>query len=229
MNKYLKIFSSGLAISFIGSLPIGTLSASIAYYTMNHFPMKALEFGLGSILVEAFMVRLSIFLLEKVVQLKRLFRIISIILCLLILFLAIKTLVAAYEMHDFNTVLPIIGKNPFLSGILLSLLNPLHLPFWMGWTLVMKNKFNLGNHMLDYTAFILSVCIGTAGAFILYGLAGNILNSLFKEGHNLINWIMGLILLVSGFIIAIKILNSHDSLKSKMNQILNKKLKPDFK
>jgi len=228
MKRYLKIFRTGLAISFLGSLPIGTLSATIAFYSKSQLFNQAIEFGIAAILVEAFVVRLSIFLLEKLVQLKRLFKILSIIVCILILFLGIKTLVAAYQMRDFTSVLPIIGKNPFLSGILLSLLNPLHIPFWMGWTLVVKTKNDLGSATWDYAIYITSICIGTSGAFILYGLAGNLLNTLFNNSHNLINWVMGLILVLSGLIIAYKILDDQFSIKIKPNGRLGKKMEPGF-
>ncbi|HEY6899254.1 MAG TPA: hypothetical protein VI233_01365, partial [Puia sp.] len=64
---------------------------------------------------------------------------------------------------------------PFLSGLLLSTLNPLHLPFWLGWTAVLKAKNILVPARLEYNLFAIAIGAGTALAFLAYGFAGRLI------------------------------------------------------
>lgn len=120
--------------------------------------------------------------------------------------LAYKTLEAAFHMRNFQDVLPFAGMNPFYSGLLLSLLNPLHLPFWMGWTAVLKSRKVLSNETRDYNIFIIAIGSGTLLSFMIYGVVGNYLMNVLKAQHNLINWIFGLTLLMTGLVQAYKLI-----------------------
>jgi hypothetical protein len=54
---------------------------------------------------------------------------------------------------------------PFISGVILSLLNPLHLPFWMGWTAVLRRKGLLNDTRKEYNIYVLAIGMGRASLF----------------------------------------------------------------
>ncbi len=215
-SQNLKLFSVVFGISLLGSLPIGTLNASIIHYTLKQDFLGAFQFGLGAILVEALAVRLSIIFIPKLQGLKKLVWIIYVIAFLVILFLALRTLEAAYQMRDFYEVLPFLGGSAFLSGLSLSFINPLHIPFWSGWTLVLKEKNLLEFRPQSLNIYVIALSIGTGSAFLLYGIFGNILLSFFKEGHNLINWIICFTLFFTSLVIAYRLWVSPYPFKAKL-------------
>lgn len=206
MARYIKLFITAFSISFIGALPIGTLNTNVANYTLNNNFIGAFEFGLAAIMVEVGLVRIALILLDKLGHLQKLFRYLSIVFCFAILFLAYKSLEAAFHMRNFDDVLPFVGMQPFYSGLVLSLLNPLHIPFWLGWTAVLKGRKILDSKPRAYNIYILAIGTGTCIAFLLYGIAGNYLMNALKAQHNLINWILGCTLLLTGLVLAYKLL-----------------------
>lgn len=206
MTKQLKLFWVAFSISFIGALPIGTLNTIVANFALNSNFTGAAWFGFAAILVEVVIVRIALVVIDHLVRLKKFFKILSIAFCIAILVLAYKTLEAAFHMRNFQDVLPFVGMNPFYSGLLLSLLNPLHLPFWMGWTAVLKSRKVLSSAPRAYNIFIAAIGTGTLLSFIIYGVAGNYLMNVLKAQHNLINWILGLTLLTTGLVQAYKLI-----------------------
>jgi threonine/homoserine/homoserine lactone efflux protein len=213
MTKYIKLFITAFSISFIGALPIGTLNTNVANYTLNNNFIGAFEFGLAAIMVEVGLVRIALVLLDKLGHLQKLFRYLSAIFCIAILFLAYKSLEAAFHMRNFDDVLPFVGMQPFYSGLVLSLLNPLHIPFWLGWTAVLKGRKILDSKPRSYNIYILAIGTGTCIAFLLYGIAGNYLMNALKAQHNLINWILGCTLLLTGLVLAYKLIARKVQLK----------------
>jgi threonine/homoserine/homoserine lactone efflux protein len=213
MTRYTKLFITAFSISFIGALPIGTLNTNVANYTLNNNFIGAFEFGLAAIIVEIALVRIALILLDKLGHLQKLFRYLSVAFCFVILFLAYKSLEAAFHMRNFDDVLPFVGMQPFYSGLVLSLLNPLHIPFWLGWTAVLKGRKILDSKPRAYNIYILAIGTGTCIAFLLYGIAGNYLMNALKAQHNLINWILGCTLLLTGLVLAYKLLARKVELK----------------
>ena len=102
MSRYLRLFFAAFSISFIGALPIGTLNANVANYALNNNFMGAFEFGLAAVLVEVGLVRLALFLLDRLGHLQKLFRYLSVVFCVVILYLAYKSLEAAFHMRNFR-------------------------------------------------------------------------------------------------------------------------------
>jgi threonine/homoserine/homoserine lactone efflux protein len=206
MNKSFKLFSTAFSISFLGTLPIGTLNTNVADYALKGDVSGAFKFGLAALLVEIILVRIAVVLIEKLAKLKTLGKILSVIACIVIFFLAYKSLKAAFHMMSFQDDLPFVGMQPFYSGLALSLINPLHLPFWMGWTAVLKSRHVLYENTKAYNIYILAIGMGTATAFTIYGFAGNFLMNTLKAEHHLINWVLGLTLLLTGIVQAYKLL-----------------------
>ena len=60
MHPLAKIFITGMLISFLGSLPLGTLNVAAMQIAITEGYTKAILFSLGSLLVEMVYVRLSL-------------------------------------------------------------------------------------------------------------------------------------------------------------------------
>ncbi len=202
-KKYL--FPTAFSISFLGSIPIGTLNASVANYAINNNVRGAALFGIGAILIELILVRFAFFILDKLAHLRKLFKILGTFMTIGLLILAYKTLESAFYMRNFQDSIPFISQQAFYSGIFLSMLNPLHLPYWLGWIAILERRGILDYNLKNYTIFIVAIGLGTGFSFIIYGFAGQFLMNTLKSYHNLINWIIGFTLLFTGLFQTYKI------------------------
>ena len=68
----LRIFFTGMFISFLGTLPLGTLNVSAMQISVSDGIRPALYFALGALLVEIIYVRLSLVAMNWVSQQRRL-------------------------------------------------------------------------------------------------------------------------------------------------------------
>lgn len=196
--QYFKLFFSALLISFLGSLPIGTLNVTVTSLTINKGIMEAMEFAAGAILVEIILVRIALVTIKKIEGLKYLHKFFSVLTCVVLFLFATIILYAAYAMHKFETPLPFISQRPFISGLFLSIINPLHLPFWIGWTAFLKSKKIFFDSNTHYNIYIVGIGLGTSLAFFVYGILGNIAIEFLKEKQVVLNWIIGFALLATG-------------------------------
>ena len=197
MKGQAKLFFYAISISFLGTLPLGTLNLSVANFAFRHDLIGAVEFSIGAISVEMTLVRVALVAIKRLEALKSMFRVFSILTSLILLALAFSSLLAAYQMQMFRASLPFSTLNPILSGLLLSLINPLHLPFWMGWTAVLKSKKVLDDRRRSYSTFIFAIGTGTSLAFCIYGTIGRFLIHLLGSREVLLNWIVGIVLLIT--------------------------------
>lgn len=205
MKQIAKLFLSAFTISFLGSLPLGTLNITITNISIQQDYFSTLNFAIGAILVEIIIVKLSftaIIQLEKIKPLLKLFNWLSII----ILFtFSIVFLASAIQKIPQDESIPIKMKNAILWGALLSFLNPLHLPFWMVWSSILKSKGILINQLLNQFIYFLAIALGTGLAYYLYIKMGGVLIQFFKDQIYLINWIIGVSFLFTGVIQLLKL------------------------
>jgi hypothetical protein len=197
MKAIVKLFGSAFLVSFLGTLPLGTLNLSVANYAFVHNWSGAEGFSIAAISVEMLVVRVALLAIRRLERLAHFFKVFNILTCGVLLFLASNSLLAAWQMEAFRATVPFPSVNPWTSGFLLSLTNPLHLPFWMGWTAILRSRNILGDEPCHYNTFITAIGLGTAAAFSIYALAGGYLIRLPGSSQVLLNWIVGIALLVT--------------------------------
>ena len=190
-----KLFSWTLCVSFLGSLPLGTLNVSITHLFLHKGIAATLLFSAGAIGVELLLVRVAIEGMERLEKWKRFHRMFQWAALIMLVCFAVFSIVSALKMASFHTALPLFHQNYFVAGVVLSALNPLHLPFWLTWTAAFKTKGLLQTNATAYNVFVLAIGIGTAAAFSVYGWIGGLLIRLLQEKQYLLNWAVGLTLL----------------------------------
>lgn len=192
-----RLFGYAFSVSFLGTLPLGTLNLSVANYAFVHNWSGALGFSIAAVSVEMLLVRVALMAIRKLERLTHFFRVFNILTCGVLLFLASNSLLAAWQMEAFRATVPFPSVNPWISGFVLSLTNPLHLPFWMGWTVILRSRNILGDGARQYNTFITAIGLGTAAAFTIYALAGGYLIRLLGSRQVLLNWVVGIALLIT--------------------------------
>ncbi len=187
-------------ISLIGSIPVGTLNLSVVGLILKHRVADAIAFGIGAIVMEMLIVWFAILILDKLGKLKKVLTFLNLVMCVVLFVLAISSFIAAFQMEKLKDVIPFSSHYPFWAGILLSFLNPLHLPFWMGWTAVLRNKNVFVKSRFGYCVYIFSIALGTSTSFALYGFTGNLFIDFFEANQYILNWIVGFTLILTASI-----------------------------
>jgi len=204
LKQLTKLFLSAFTISFLGSLPLGSLNLTITNISLQIGYYSALNFAIGAILVEVLMVRLSYTAIVQLEKYKPLIKKLNWVSIVVLVTLSIFFISAAFKATTSNSTGSIKLEYPILWGALLSFLNPLHLPFWMAWSSILKSKGLLTSQLIDQINYLFAIALGTGLAFCLYATLGTELTTFLQNKAYLVNGMIGFTFLVIAIIQLIK-------------------------
>ena len=202
-----RIAITGLFISFLGTLPLGTLNVAAMQISVTDGVVPAMYFVLGAMIVEIIYVRVSLVAMEWVRKHDRLFRWLEWISLAMIVALAITTFLAASNPSGS-------GKNIILSntmhrfwlGVSMSALNPVQIPFWFGWSTVLVTKQVLLPRTSHYNFYIFGIGIGTLIGNAVFIFGGRLIVDQLNANQNVLNWIIGSVFAITALIMFIKLI-----------------------
>ena len=209
----IKIFFWGLMVSFLGSLPLGTLNVAAMQISVQESIMNAIYFSLGSLLVEMIYVRISLVGINWIRKQKKLFRWMEWITLGIVVALAVGSFIAAAKPHEAKNVMLNNNIHRFLLGIMLSAISPMQIPFWFGWSTVLFSKNILLPKSSYYNVYIVGIGLGTLLGNCVFIFGGKWIVQKMNGNQNLMNWIIGGIFAVTALIFLIKILMHKDAAK----------------
>jgi threonine/homoserine/homoserine lactone efflux protein len=195
-----KIFFIGMLISFLGSLPLGTLNVAAMQISITDGVLQALQFALGSLLAEVIYVRLSLVAMDWVRKKEFIFKMLEWITLAIVIVLAISSFHAAMN--------PSVTENVFLGsplpkillGFSMSAVSPAQIPFWFGWSTVLLSKKILLPVNKHYNFYIIGIGLGTLIGNCVFIFGGRLAASSLQNNHQLINWVIGAIFLMTALI-----------------------------
>jgi threonine/homoserine/homoserine lactone efflux protein len=197
VKKHITLFAIAAAISSIGALPLGTLNLMASRISVMKGIGAGFAFAWGVLLVEMAYVFLTLQLFQLLAAKKQWLSNLRWLSACILLVLGLWLLI-----WESNGALAPVDKglnnNPFLSGLILSALNPAQIPFWLGWITVAQNKKWLDMNPVNMLLWVLGIGTGTflgLGLFIWGGAA--IAGWLLANDH-LLNDLLGLILTGTG-------------------------------
>jgi threonine/homoserine/homoserine lactone efflux protein len=199
-----------MMISFLGTLPLGTLNIAAMQIAVSDGVRPAINFVVGMLLVEMIYVRISLVAMKWIIKNKRLFRWLEWISILIVLALAVFSFIAAAD--------PVVKKNVLLSGTIhrfwlgaaMSALNPVQIPFWFGWSTVLFTKKVLQHRHSHFNIYILGIGTGTFIGNMVFVFGGRVIVDTLNANQKMLNWIIGGIFLVTAVILMIKVLRKKD-------------------
>jgi threonine/homoserine/homoserine lactone efflux protein len=208
-----KVFFWGLVVSFLGTLPLGTLNVAAMQISVQESIQNAILFSLGSLSVEMVYVRISLVGINWVRKQKKLFRWMEWLTVAIVLALAIGSFAAAMQPHHAKNVMLNNNINRFLLGAMLSAISPMQIPFWFGWSTVLFTKNILKPNNSFYNIYIIGIGLGTLLGNCVFIFGGKWIVQKMHGNQNLMNWIIGGIFAVTAIIFLIKILLHKDGMK----------------
>jgi len=209
-----KIFFWGLMVSFLGSLPLGTLNVAAMQISVQENIKNAILFSLGSLSVEMIYVRISLVGINWVRKQKKIFRWMEWIALAIVVALAIGSFAAAMETHHgAKNVMLHNDINRFLLGVMLSAISPMQIPFWFGWSTVLFTKNILLPKNSYYNIYIIGIGLGTLLGNCVFIFGGKWIVQKLNGNQSLMNWIIGGIFAATAVIFLIKILMHKDAVE----------------
>ena len=213
MPTIFKVFYWGLFISFLGTLPLGTLNVTATQIAIQESVWQAVYFAIGCLITEVLYVRLSLAGTNWVRKQVRLMKAMEWITLVIIIALAIGSFAAAAKGTPGEKNVLLNNSMPrLLLGMFMSALNPIQIPFWFGWSTILFQKGILTHAKNHYNIYISGIGVGTFMGNVVFIFGGKwIVGSIAGSGAYL-NGIIGGIFTITAFIQLVKMLYHKDGI-----------------
>src|SRR4030095_3370279 len=200
MHPLLRVFIIGMLVSFLGSLPLGTLNVAAMQLAITDGYTQAILFSLGSLFVEMIYVRVSLVVMDWIRKQERIFKILEWVTLLIVLALAISSFHAAVHPKTQKNIILSSTLPRFLLGATMCAVNPVQIPFWFGWSTVLFTKKVLLPKNSHYNLYIFGIGIGTFIGNCVFIFGGQLIAEKLKSNQSILNWVIGGIFAVTAVI-----------------------------
>ena len=215
-----KVFFWGMLVSFLGSLPLGTLNVAAMQISVQESIMNAIWFSLGSLLTEMIYVRISLVGINWIQKQKSLLKWMEWITLAIVVALAVGSFIAATHEHHAKNVMLNNNIHRFFLGLMLSAISPVQIPFWFGWSTVLFSKNILKPKNSFYNLYIVGIGLGTLMGNCVFIFGGKYIVDKLNANQNILNWVIGGIFALTAVIQLVRILMHKDAI-DKMNKLPN--------
>lgn len=211
MRPLFRIFFTGMLVSFLGSLPLGTLNIAAMQISISTGVGAAILFSLGSLLVEIIYVRISLVAMDWIRKQERILKALEWVTLLIVTALAIASFYAALHPKVEKNMVLDSPLPKFILGLVMSAVNPVQIPFWFGWSTVLFAKKILQPRPDHYNSYILGIGIGTFIGNCIFIFGGLLIAQRINNNQHILNWVIGGIFAATALIQLWKILRKKDA------------------
>ncbi len=218
MRQLFRVFGAGLVVSFLGSLPLGTLNIAAMQIGISEGVKNAILFSLGSLTAEMVYVRLSLVAMDWVRKQERIFKMLEWMTLIIIVALAVASFYAAMHPTQNKNVL-LNNKLPsYLLGLTMSAINPIQIPFWFGWSTVLFTKGILLPKTSNYNIYILGIGLGTLLGNCVFIFGGRLVAGKIQNNQSMLNYIIGGVFAITALIQAWRMFVKKKDFSSQMHE-----------
>lgn len=190
MGDFLAHFFIGLIVSFAGSIPLGTVNLAVIQTTININFRAGFYFALGATVIELIYSAIAIKFIAVLLHSPNMNLIIEVVCIPTFLLLG----VFYFRKQDKAQFSEPKGRRSFYQGILIGLINPLQIPFWITWGSYMLSNQWIENDDVLLNVFIAGICVGTLLVLTLLALLSKRLIAKLDLQTRVVNRIIGVIL-----------------------------------
>ena len=203
-GKYLKsffmipVFILGLILSFLGQLPLGTMSMTATQIAVQENFRNAWKYSFGVAVVELVYLRFVLSGMQWIIEHQNLLDIFNWVTVFLFLVLGVVSFITAQKQEAGKKTLLLNNRfDRFLLGMSMSAMNPAQIPFWLVWTGYFLNAGWLSPGFYSFNIFTLGSALGTVSGLVVYMYGGNWLVTKMKTSNRTLNKIMGIVFLIA--------------------------------
>jgi threonine/homoserine/homoserine lactone efflux protein len=191
MHPRIKIFVAGLLVSFLGTLPLGTLNVAAMQIASADGVVAALLFSMGTLLVEIIYVRLSLAAMDWLRPRVHIFRLFEWASVLMAVALAVCSFYSVLQTGPVKNVILDSTWPKFWLGVTMSAVNPVQIPFWFGWSSVLFARKVLLPQRDHYHCYMGGIGLGTFGGNAVFIVGGRMLVDALAANQPLFGWVLG--------------------------------------
>lgn len=199
-----------MLVSFLGSLPLGTLNIAAMQISITDGVLAAMLFSAGSLLAEIVYVRISLVAMDWIRKQEKILKALEWVTFFIVLALAIASFYAAMHPSVNKNVLLDSPMPKFLLGLTMSAVNPVQIPFWFGWSTVLFTKKILLPKKNHYNIYICGIGIGTFIGNCVFIFGGLLIANKISNNQDILSWVIGGIFALTALIQLFRILRKKD-------------------
>ncbi len=195
---WLSNLAFGFFFSFIGSIPPGTINLSVIQLGLRKHLGAAFRMALAAALIEyvyaAIAIKFQIFITSSP-AIKENFQLIT---AVVLLALGGVNLLALRKKKGGEIKTPVMASSGFRKGVLLSIGNPLAIPFWIAVTAYLQSNSWVNFDDVPIWSYVLGISLGTLSILSLLGLLSYKTGKFIEPDNKLIKIIPGIVLITLG-------------------------------
>lgn len=199
-----------MLVSFLGSLPLGTLNIAAMQISITSGIVSAMLFAIGSLIAEIIYVRISLVAMDWIRKQEKVLKALEWITLVIVLALAAASFYAALHPSVEKNVVLDSPMPKFLLGLVMSAVNPVQIPFWFGWSTVLFTKKILQPRSDHYNSYIVGIGVGTFIGNCVFIFGGLLIANRISNNQDVLNWIIGGIFTITAIIQLWRILKKKD-------------------
>ena len=190
-----QVFLAGFIFSFLGSIPPGTLNLAVLQLGMEHKIKTALRFSIAVAIIEYPYAWIAVVFEDWVTSSPVIVDNFQLITAIVMIVIGGFTLWSARKPSEFAVKF---NESGFRRGIVLSILNPMAIPFWIGITAYLKAQgwIDLSSQALLHS-YVLGTSVGVIILLVLFTFLAKQLSSYVKD-NRYVKLVPGFTLLVLG-------------------------------
>ncbi len=199
--NFVIIFFWGWLVSFLGQLPLGTMSITATQIAVQENFTNAWKYAIGVAIVEIIYLRLTLSGVDWMMQHKLVFEILGWLTVVVFLILGSISFITAYKQQKEKKALLLNNKiDRFFLGLSMSALNPAQIPFWFIWSSYLIDNGVLHSNFTEFNFFTIGCGTGTISGLAFYMYGGNWLITKMKTSNKTLNIIMGVIFIIAALV-----------------------------
>lgn len=202
-------FFLGIILSFLGQLPLGTMSLTATQIAVQENFRNAWKYSLGVTCIEMIYLRMILSGMQWIIKHGTLFSIFNWMTVLLFAMLGILGFIAAYKQQGDKKAIILRNRlDRFFLGAGMSALNPAQIPFWLIWSAYFLSMGWLQAGFSSFNIFTLGSGLGTLAGLALYMYGGKGVVLKMKTSNRNLNVIMGIVFFLAALAQAFRLLKN---------------------
>ncbi|MCS6974546.1 MAG: LysE family translocator [Cyclobacteriaceae bacterium] len=192
-----QVFVVGAVMSFVGSIPPGTLNVLVLQMGLQKKFKQAMRFALAVALVEYPYAWIAVEFEHWIMSSPQLTKNFQLVGAVVMTSLGIFNIRTTRRPTNFSVKFQ---ESGFVKGLILSLLNPQAIPFWIAVTAYLKMQGWIElNSTWQIHSYVLGTSVGTMVLLTLLATMANRMSDLMNK-NRLYQFLPGLVLLVLGIV-----------------------------
>lgn len=200
MKGTLRIFFTGMLVSFLGTLPLGTLNIAAMQIAIADSVRNAMLFSLGALTAEMVYVRISLLAMDWVRKQEKIFKLLEWLTLIIVVALAVTSFIAASHPNENKNIILNNNLPSYILGMTMGAINPMQIPFWFGWSTVLFTKKILLPNKHHFNFYTVGIGIGTLIGNSLFIFGGRLIASKIQNNQSVMNYIIAGIFFITALI-----------------------------